>query len=56
MVWYLQHRDGRRTVLPRCSRDWHPSAFWVTACLHDPVGPICRNHRTFFRNNSKENS
>lgn len=50
MAWFLNESDGSQTRLPVCSADWQPSAFWVTACLHDPVGEICRQHREFFRN------
>lgn len=50
MAWFIKEADGSRTRMPLCSKDWKPSAFWVTACLHDPVGPICRRHKKFFRN------
>lgn len=45
---FLTNPDGTRTELPKCSKDWTPSKWWITACLFDGEGPICHNHRNFF--------
>lgn len=53
---YLTESDGTKVKLPACSPEWSPSAFWVNACLFDPVGPICRRHREFFRKRKVANA
>lgn len=54
MTFYLLDSDGKRIDLPACSGDWKPSAFWVFSCLHDPVGPICRRHKKFFKSRKEQ--
>jgi hypothetical protein len=49
VTYFLIEPDGKKTPLPRCSSDWSRSAWWVIACLHDPVGPICRRHKRYFK-------
>jgi hypothetical protein len=49
MNWVIIDQNGKRTALPSCSYDWKPSAFWISACLHDPDSPICRTHQQYFR-------
>lgn len=55
MTVYLTHPEGTRTELPPCSPDWQPSAFWVVSCIHDPVGPLCRRHQSYFKIKRKAN-
>lgn len=53
--WYITNPDGTATWLPKCSSDYTPSHPRWNTCLLDPGGPICRQHRTFFKNREVAN-